>query len=375
MSKPIPEQQTPLTKEQIAIALAERKALASMLVPGVEPAGQAPAEVLASERATHRYVEPALPPSPPAPVVDIRPAEAAKTQKLDLIAAKVIEIRKAEVELYQQKKNAADLIEQMRLERVALANQKEKLEREVGDLQRSIAAAEAQQLAAQAVRDQAARGEIERLPLKAWQAKWREELIPIVTRIVSGLVKLRAILTDKGATLEQVSALRSPPGLDGNTRSEYIAVSEGAKQILADLHGRIVEHERALAHAEDLMPDPSSPDGKTAINGLRYTLEQVSGIVTNRLVDIPNPRVLPPSSGVEGQTPASLDLAERVSSLLTQYASVQKRANQTSRPMPTITIEILPKGEKPRSEVMRELRGPSKDTFDPTQTRAEGVKE
>jgi hypothetical protein len=173
----------------------------------------------------------------------------------------------------------------MKLDEMKLAGESEALEAEVGAIQRELAAAEAQQLATQAVRDQAARGEIERLPLKAWQARFREELIPLVTRIVSGLVKLRAILTDKGATLEQVAALRLPTGLDGNTRSEFIAVSVGAQQILGDLHDRILAHERALAHAEDFLPDPGSPDGKSAINGLRRELENVSGMITGRLVD------------------------------------------------------------------------------------------
>jgi hypothetical protein len=54
---------------------------------------------------------------------------------------------------------------------------------------------------------------------------------------------------------------------------------------------------------------------------------------------------------------------------------VQKRVTQTSRPLPTIEITLIPRGEKSRNQVMTELRGPSKEAFDPNQTRAEGVKE
>jgi hypothetical protein len=370
--KPAVETPVPRTREEFEKALAERKATASMLVPGTEPAGQVPASVAASDRAAARYVE-HRPAAPPAPVVDVRPAEQAKKEKLDLIAAKVIEIRKAEVELEQQKKNAADLIEQMRLERMALANQKEALEREVGEIQREVAAAEAQHLAAQAGRDQAARGQIAQLPLEQWRAKFREELLPIVTRIVSGLVKLRKLRDDKAATLEKIAALRSPPGIDDGTRSEFIAISTEAGKVLTELHDSIVHHERVLAEAESFVPDPRTSDGKTAINGLRYDLELVSGIVTHRLVDIPQPRIVNPSNGVEGQTNASIHFAERIGSLLEGYAAIQKCINKVARP--EVVVTLLPKGEKPRHEQIAALRGPSKDAFDPNQTRAEGVKE
>jgi len=245
-----------------------------------EPAGQAPAGA-----PPVTYAEPPRPAVAPAPAVNVGPLEEIRRQWLAEIEAKVQRRRAVKAELAEQQRNSAALIEQMKLDEMKLAGESEALEAEVGAIQRELAAAEAQQLATQAVRDQAARGEIERLPLKAWQARFREELIPLVTRIVSGLVKLRAILTDKGATLEQVAALRSPTGLDGNTRSEFIAVSVGAQQILGDLHDRILAHERALAHAEDFLPDPGSPDGKSAINGLRRELENVSGMITGRLVD------------------------------------------------------------------------------------------
>jgi hypothetical protein len=303
--------------------------------------------------------------------VDPRPLLDRKAATLAAIDAKVKEARALDVKLSEQEANARALIDTMKKERQELVAQREGLEREVIVMQQGLAAAEAQTLAAQALRDQATRGETERLPLKAWQAKFREELIPVVTRIVSGLVKLRAILTGKGATLEQIAALRSQPGLDDGTRSEFIAVSVTAGKLLGDLHDRILSHERALAHAEDFVPNPGSPDGRSEINGLRRELENVSGIITGRLVDIVNPRAdANPHPGIEGQTPASLDLAERVGSLLTQYAQVQKRANAVARPMPEIVIEIIPKESKPRHEVMAELRGPK-----PQQERAAGVPE
>jgi len=372
MSKPIPEPQTPLTKEQIAIALAERKRDASMLVPGVEPAGQAPVEVLASERATHRYVEPALPPSPPAPVVDVSPLESIRAAKRKEIEAKIERRRVVKFELAEQQQNSAALIAQMKADETKLAAESEALEREVGEIQRSLAAVEAQHLAAQAVKDQAARGISERLPLKAWQGKWREAILPLQQRIVGGLGKLNAVLRDKAATLEKVAALRSPPGLDNVTRSTFIAVSTAAGKILTEIHDAIAAHQRALSHSEDFQPDPSSPDGVSAINGLRYELEAAAGVTTGKLVDLVNPRVVIPAGvGIEGSTPIAADLEQRVGELLTQYASIQRRVNQTSRPMPTIEITLIPKESKPRSQVMAELRGPKNDQ----QERAAGVPE
>jgi len=369
--KPAVETFVPRTKEEIALALEERRRDASALVPGKEPAGIAPAEVLASERATHRYVEAPRPAAPPAPVVNVDALTAAKQKMQALIDAKVIEMRKAEISLSEQEQNAKDLIAQMKAERQSMLQAKEAMERDVINLQRELSAVEASHLAAQAARDQAARGDSEKLPLEKWREKWREELRPIVTRIVSGLVKLRGLVKDKAATLEKVAALRSPPGIDEATRGEFIAISTEAGKVLSDLHASIVHHERVLAQAESFVPDPRSSDGKTAINGLRYDLELVSGIVTARLVDIPQPRLVNPSSGVEGQTNASIYFAERIGSLLEAYSSIQKRVNQTSRPMPTIEITLIPKGEsKARHEVMAELRGPK-----PESTHAEGVPE
>jgi len=360
-----PEAQQPLTKEQIATAERERKELGRMLVPPAAPAGQA---MPGAPPVT--YVEPALPASPPAPAVPVDALTALRKEKQAQIDALVLKRREAKAALAEQQANAAELIRQLKADEIRLAGEAEAHERQVGQIQSELAAAEARALAAHALKDQAARQDSERLPLEQWRAKFREALQPLVARIVSGLAKLRATLRDNGATLEQVAALRSQPGLGNELRSEYIAVSEGAKQLLGALHESIRQHERALAHAEDFLPDPSSPDGKTAINGLRYELESVSGVITNRLVDIPNPRVVPPSAGIEGQTPASLDLAERVSSLLTQYASVQKRANAATRSKPELVLEIIPKDSKPRSQVMAELRGPQ-----PEQTRAAGVPE
>jgi hypothetical protein len=370
-----PEPQQSLTKEQIETALAERRALSTLAAATPkEPAGIAPAEVLASERATARYVEPPRPAAPPAPEVQVGPIEKLRAAKLAEIEAKVERRQAVKVELAEQQKNQAALIEQMKRDEAALAAESEALEAEVGQIQRELAAVEAQHLAKAALRDQAARGETERLPLKAWQAEWRKAILPLQQRIVGGLGKLQATLRDRGATLETVAALRSQPGLDNETRSTFIAVSTTAGNLLTEIHDAIVAHERALAHAEDFQPDPSSPDGVSAINGLRYELETVTGVTTGKLVDLRNPRVVIPAGvGVEGSTPAAVNLEQRTAELLTQYAAVQKKANRTSRPTPTITIEILPKGEKPRSQVMAEQRGPSKDTFDPTQTTAEGV--
>jgi hypothetical protein len=362
-----PEPQQSLTKEQIETALKERKALASMLVPSAEPAGQAPAGA-----PPVTYVEPALPPSPPAPVVEVGPMERLRQQKLAEIEAKVQRRRAVKVELVQQQENQAALIKQMKLDEAALAAESEALEAEVGAIQRELAAVEAQHLAKAALRDQAARGETERLPLKAWQAEWRKAILPLQQRIVGGLGKLQAVLRDRGATLETVAALRSQPGLDNDTRSTYIAVSTTAGNLLTEIHDAIVAHERALGRSEDFQPDPSSPDGVSAINGVRYELETVTGVTAGKLVDLRNPRVVIPAGvGVEGSTPAAADLEQRAGEFLTQYASVQKRVNKTSRPLPTIEITLIPKGEsKPRHEVVAELRGPK-----PENTHADGVPE
>lgn len=361
-----PEPQQPLTKEQIETALKERKALASMLVPSAEPAGQAKPGAPPVQ-----YVEPQRPAAPPAPAVDVSSIEAIRQQKLAAIKAKVDRRQAVKAELAEQQANSAALIETMKADERRLAAESEALEREVGDIQRSLAAVEAQHLAAQALRDQATRGESERLPLKAWQAKWREAILPLQHRIAAGLGKVQAVLRDKGATLEQVAALRSPPGLDDGTRSEFIAVSTSAGKLIADLHAAIRQHERALGRSEDFRPDPSSPDGVSACNEIRYELEQASGVTTGKLVDLVNPRVVIPAAvGIEGSTPAAAELEHRTAELLVLYAKVQKRTNAATRPVPTIQIEIIPKGEKPRHEVMAELRGPK-----PQQERAAGVPE
>ena len=355
----------PRTREEIEQALRERKALTSMLVAGPEPAGQAPPEVVASERTTPRYAEPERPAAQPAAVVDVEKLNTAKQKKQDQIEQKVVELRRLEVSLSEQEQSAKDLIAQMKVERQALLIQKEELERSVIELQREAAADDARRLSAQAAKDQIARGESANIPLAQWREQWATAILPLTGRVVAGLGRLRVLFKEKGATLETIAALRSQPGLDTELRSEFIAVSTEAGRILGDLYEAIRSHERVLAHAEDFVPDPRTPDGRSAVNGIRHELETVTGIVTGRLVDIVNPRILPPSNGVEGNTPSSVSLADRVASLLTQYASVQKRVNAVARP--EIVITLKPK-ERPRHEVMAELRGPS-----PEQTRAAGV--
>jgi hypothetical protein len=369
----IPTVAPPRTRAEIEAALAEKRVLATLATtlaatPPKEPAGQAPAEVLASERVTTRYAEPERPAAPPAAPVDVEKLSQAKQTKEQLIAAKVVELRRKEVELSEQEQNAKDLIAQMKAERQALLLSKEALERDVIDLQREAAAADARRLSAQAAKDQAARGESANIPLEQWRASWATAILPLTGRVVAGLGRLRLLYKEKASTLETVATLRSQPGLDNELRSEFIAVSTEAGKILGDLHEAIRVHERVLVHAEEFRPDPRTPDGRSAVNGIRHELESVTGIVTGRLVDIVNPRVLPPSNGVEGNTPSSVDLAERVAAVLTQYADVQRRINRVARP--AVVITLGPKPERPRHEVLAEQRGPA-----PVQVKAEGVPE
>ncbi len=87
-------------------------------------------------------------------------------------------------------------------------------------------------------------------------------------------------------------------------------------------------------------------------------------------MDLPSSRVIAPSNGIEGHTNASVSMTERVASLLTQYAQVQKRANQVVRP--EIVITLKPKPEKPRHEAMAEQRGASREG-PANQIKAEGA--
>jgi hypothetical protein len=101
---------------------------------------------------------------------------------------------------------------------------------------------------------------------------------------------------------------------------------------------------------------------------MRRALEDVSGIISGRLVDLPNPRAdRQPHPGTPGDTPSSLDLAVRVTEILSTYPAIQKRVNSFARPLPEIVIEII---AKPRHETMAALKGPK-----PQQERAVGVPE
>ncbi len=54
------------------------------------------------------------------------------------------------------------------------------------------------------------------------------------------------------------------------------------------------------------------------------------------------------------------------------FSTTLPRAIVSGTARPEIVITLKPK-ERPRHEIMRELRGPSKDAFDPNQDKAEGV--
>jgi hypothetical protein len=357
----------PRTKEEIETALKERKALTTMLVPPAEPAGQAKPGA-----PPVTYAEPALPPSPPAPVVDTTSISAARQSKLDEIEKKAKAIRALEGELATQEQNAAALIAQMRVERQALVQQREALERDVIAAQQALAAAEAQQLAEKAVTDQASRAYAERLPLNQWREEYKKQITPLIRRTQEGLGRLLSLVKEKGKTLEQVSTLRCPPGLPEQEWSVFRATSIAAGKVLTELHEAIRWHQAVIGQANDFAPTPTSQDGRSEVNAMRRALEDCSGIVTGRLVDLSNPRAdRQPHAGTPGDTPSSLELAARVTEILSTYPAIQKRVNSFARPLPTIEITLIPKGEsKPRHETMAELRGPK-----PQQERAAGVPE
>jgi hypothetical protein len=175
---------------------------------------------------------------------------------------------------------------------------------------------------------------------------------------------------EKGKTLEQVSTLRCPPDLPAQEWSEFRATSIAAGKVLTELHDAIRWHQNVIGRAEDFSPTPTSQDGRSEVNAMRRELEDVSGIISGRLVDLPNPRAdRQPHPGTPGDTPSSLDLVERVTEIVSAYPAIQKRVNSFARPLPEIVIEIIPRDSKPRSQVMAEMRGSKNEP----QTHATGV--
>jgi hypothetical protein len=376
MPKQSEAQQVPMSPEQIETALKERDALATMLVPSKEPAGQAPtgAHPVREQEYPH-------PPMPPAPAVDIATVSTARDAKLAEVNAKVASIRRTEAELESQQKNAAALIEQMKVDRLRLVQEKESLQRDVIRLQQDIARQEALDLLGQQEADQARANSI--VPGEQAAREVKALLEPLIDKTVLGLVKLKGLLATHGSALERIGKLRAPAGFtDETARVTYINTSIAGGKLLDELQAAINQHERVLLKASTLTSrttldvDPRGTFGSEADHSLvcevQLALEQVSGMVQAKRfgssIKVPTSKAYN-----EAPTTSAVDMfSERITSLLAQFADVAKRA---PRPAGEIVISLVPKREKPRHEVMAELRGPSVEPFNPNQSRAEGVQE
>lgn len=358
----------PKTREEFEKALAERRALTTMLVPGKEPAGQAKPGA-----PPVTYAEAPRPAVPPAPQIDREKVVSARDARLAEVDAKVEEMRRLEVELETQQKNAEELVKQMKSERQAILVQKEELERSVIRIQQDLARQEALDLLGQQETAQArANG---RVPGEQAAREVKALLEPLIWKTALGAAKLKEILATHGSALERISKLRARDGYTNeDDRVSYINTTTLAGTILDELHAAINQHERALQKASALTSrasldvDPrgtygSEPD-HTLVCEVQLVLEQVSGMVQAQRF---GSSIKVPTSKDYNESPTThvVDgFRERITSFLAQFAEVARRA-----PRPTLEITILPK-EKPRHQVMAELRGPK-----PESTHAEGVPE
>ena len=364
-SEPILGSFTPRTKEEIAQALADRKRDASMLVPPA-PWGAAsrPNLVVVKNETTVQPVD--------------RSELAKKKAELDaqLEEASLLVIE-ADSRLAAQKLLEQDAIKAREAERLKLVAQKEIAEQAAIKVQQQLQELEALDLLAEQEADARQRDRAAEVPAAQFEAAVQKALEPMIWKTATGYARLKELVQKHESTLTRIDALRAPKFNTEDERVSYMETSGLGGRILRELKAVLLEHHQLLQQAAAFQP-VNSADGHRKISALQTHLERLSGVVLAdrgawvRLTGDTVNQSVKESSEIsskeynESPTTAHVDrFVDMIASFMKQFADVAKT---TPRPMPTIEITLIPRGERPRHEVIAALKGPK-----PEQTHATGV--
>jgi hypothetical protein len=366
-SEPILGSFTPRTKEEIALALAERKRDASMLIPPAPwGAAERPNTVVVQHESTVQAVDRS----------ELTKKKAELDKQLEEASLLVVE---AESRLHAQKLLETDAVKAREAERMKLVQQKDAAQQAAIKVQQELQELEALALLAEQEADARQRDQAAEVPAARFEAAAQKALEPMILKTATGYGGLTKLLQKHESTLTRIDALRAPTFNTEDERVSYMETSGRGGRILRELKDVIREHHQVLQAAAGFKPQ-NSADGHRKIAELQHRLELTSGVVladrgawVKLAGDTVNQSVKATSeiSSKEYNDSATTVHVDRftdmIAGFLKQFSDVAKT---TPRPLPTIEITLIPKESKPRSQVMAELRGPK-----PEQTRAAGVPE
>jgi hypothetical protein len=261
---------TPQTPEEVAQAEKDREQLAALVgTPPAAPGGQAPAGAPAFQRPSTLGTDP-LPPMPP---VDVEAVSKARQAKLDAIAAAGRKARELEVQLEEQQRNAEALAAQIKADRLAMVQERERHEQEAIKLQHELTRADA--LAqAQALEQSQADRQLLVIDERAARKEQVKAIVrPFVERAQQELERLLSVQGGSAEIFGRAAAFKVPLDLtqigDGGQLYHALdAACESCHKVNEEISTFIAQCHRALAAAKrivDLVP-PDTADGRLAIS-------------------------------------------------------------------------------------------------------------
>ena len=258
------------TPEEIATAEKERAELVRMIVAPAEPAsGQAPAGAAAFQRPSTIGTEPLIPAQP----VDVEHLTKARQSRLEAIAQAGRKVRELEAQLEEQQRNAEELAKQIKADRLAIVQEKERHEQEAIRHQHEINRSDALAAAAALEQSTADRQVLILDEKAAWRNKLQATLKPLIEMARQELAELQSIQGGSSEIFGRAAAYKVDLSLsqigDGGVLYHTLdAACESCHKTNEETKASIAQCQRALGAAKRIVEylPPDTADGRLMIS-------------------------------------------------------------------------------------------------------------